>query len=221
MHGGVNALVLAVVMVACGGAPASPTTAPSPPPAVAAQPAKQWWCYTLDGQLGSCFDQAVACQAARTMMVNSAKNPAEKLSECAAQPRAVCFSLGDKQMCHPTLAMCRGHADFERREGKAVGDCASTDSAAASDPNWWCLSFGGGRIGSCARSKDRCEQDRAKAIELQQGGPVDVTPCTSQASSYCFGGAALCHPTLETCQSALSYANKNGRNTGEDCEATQ
>lgn len=156
-------------------------------------------------------------------MVNGSDSPApDQVSECAAQASAVCFSRGDEQMCHPTFAMCRSHADYERREGHRIGDCTPVGTVTdATDPRWWCLSSNGGRVGSCARSRERCEQDRSKVVELQQGGPSDVTPCTGQETAMCFDGAALCHPTLGTCQAALSYAQSKGRNAGEECRSTQ
>src|SRR5262249_47032658 len=155
-------------------------------------------------------DQQLACRAARAVMVSSSTNPAEQLTECAPQPSVACFSAqhtggGNDQMCHPTMAMCRDHADHEKHEPgvSSVGACASSDPSAAvpDDPHWWCITFAAGKIGSCSRSKVRCEDDRKMAIELERGHPIDVTACASQASAQCFtvqlgsgDESASCHP---------------------------
>jgi hypothetical protein len=235
-----------VVLAACAGRSSSTSGAAieSPPPHATpasseAKPMtpKQWWCYTLPANdIGSCFAQKIACQAARAVMANSASDPAERLTECAAQPTVSCFVSeraggASETMCHPTMSMCRDHADHEQQQRgvSRVNACASSDpSVVQDDAHWWCMTFLGGKISSCSRSKARCEDDRNKAIELQRGHPIDVSACTELSSAKCFvirlssGDARMsCHGTIETCRSELGRAKRDRSASAQDCVAVE
>jgi hypothetical protein len=178
---------------------------------------------------GTCFDHKAACQAARTA---TSTDSGMVTTDCAEQPNASCLTVEHSsgvshQFCDPTIAICRAHRDYEKRQPDVarVGECASTDPALAhdSEPHWWCLSLGHTTIGSCSRSKVRCEQDRTKAIELERGHVVDVSPCTSQATAQCFvrrvGTSEIedCFPTTEICMSALERETHEHTTTAQSC----
>lgn len=215
-----------VVLAACGTPATNPSNPGTPSSATAATgPAKQFWCFTLPADdSGACYEKKLACDVARASMVNSATAPDEKLTICAPQPGAACFDMrqpdGTSQpMCHPTMAMCRDHAEHTSPSAGTPGACVPTDPALARDDvHWWCLSFS--TIGSCSRSKVRCEEDRTKALELTRGESIEVSPCASQASAHCFAGDhRSCYPTVETCRSAFGIARPDEHASTDDCRA--
>lgn len=183
--------------------------------------------------IGSCFADQNACRAARAIMVGGSHEH-DPVSECTAQATASCFEVkrgdaADEQMCAPTLAMCRDHADHERLiSGVAsVSACARSGptTAPSDDVHWWCVSFAGGRIGSCERSKVRCEADRDEAVELERGHPIDVSECTAQPAAQCFDAgrpddrSMFCYPTIETCRSHLRKSKPQLVASDDDCRA--
>jgi hypothetical protein len=165
----------------------------------------------------------------------------EPILDCSPQRDVVCFDRetrgGDVEtLCHPTFAVCRSHVDHNRTSPdddiRVVSECAREPGSSASagvDPDeaahWWCLSLLHGELGSCNRSRTRCEEGRDFALRNRPNPSDDVSECTSQRSATCFenraGGRTLlqCHPTVDTCQAHHEREQRQGQAPGQitDC----
>jgi hypothetical protein len=205
-------------------------------PAANAPPAKsdpaQWWCISFGNEaVGSCHATKLACVAARGYLVATRNNPAEQLSDCVAQQDVVCFDAQNARngstetLCHPTFAICRSHIDHFRAEdaadkrvisscramsavpGRAMPEAVALDEAA----HWWCMSFGGGRMGQCDRSRRLCEDGRDFVQREFAGTPL--SDCAAQRTAVCFDlenadGSShrmSCQPSAAICQSAAEF----------------
>jgi len=164
----------------------------------------------------------------------------EPILDCSPQQGVVCFNSqtrnGDVEtVCHPTFAVCRSHVDHDRTSHddiRVVSGCVREPGSPAStgvDPDeaahWWCVSLLHGVIGSCQRSRTRCEQGRDFALRNRPSPTDAVSDCTSQRSAMCFevrtDGRTLlqCHPTIDTCRAHHEQEQRQGQAPGQitDC----
>jgi hypothetical protein len=77
--------------------------------------------------------------------------------------------------------------------------------------HWWCMSFDGGRIGQCDRSRRLCEDGRGFVRREFPG--TQLSDCAAQRAAVCFDvekadGSSrrmMCHPSAAICQSATEF----------------
>jgi hypothetical protein len=238
MRGALMGVMLATVACAQTGStatqPADPAAAARP--AANTPPAKpdpaQWWCISFGNEaVGVCHATQLACVAARGYMVATRENPGEQLSDCIAQQDVVCFDAQNAKdgktetICHPTFAICRSHIDHfheaaaaDKRvlsgcramsavPGRTMPAAVALDEAA----HWWCMSFNGGRIGQCDRSRQLCEDGRG-FVQREYPG-TQLSDCTAQRTAVCFDlekvdGSShrmMCQPSAAICQSTTEF----------------
>jgi hypothetical protein len=215
------------------GAPAAANPATTAPAASTPTPTP-WWCISFDdGEVGSCFVTQLQCIAARGYMVVSKDSPDEHFSSCTPQHEVFCFdaqnlpSGGTEMLCHPTFAICKSHIDrvngSRANEKRVVSSCRARSSTAAGmaspvagredAPHWWCMSVDHDRIGSCDRSRQKCEDSRGFVRRTWPAS--EVSDCAPQQSAVCFdlqrtdGSRRMeCHPSLAICQSMLDFVKR-------------
>lgn len=238
---------LVVVVIACGAGCASTSTAARPTGPVGdgsqeagrkAQAVATWSCFAYEhGEVGGCFRSPGECQA----MVSSLRGDSttgEPILDCTTRRDVVCFNSQNRNgtvepVCHPTFAVCRSHVDHDRAKAdddmRVVSECArehgsspSTGAATGVDPDeaahWWCVSLLHGQVGSCKRSRTRCEQVRDWGLRNRQDPSDDVSDCTSQRSAMCSEFVAedgthllQCHPTMDTCRVHYEQEKRQSR----------
>lgn len=244
---------LVVVVIACGAGCASTSTAARPNGPVEdasqgagrrAQAVATWSCFAYQhGEVGGCFRTPGECQA----MVSSLRSDSttgEPILDCSARQDVVCFNNQNRSgnvepVCHPTFAVCRSHVDHDRisldDDRRVVSECARAPGSSAStrvDPDeaahWWCVSLLHGRVGSCKRSRTRCEQGRDWALHNRPDPSDDVSDCISQRSAMCFesseeDGTRLlqCHPTIDTCRAHHEQEKRQARSQIADCHPVE
>lgn len=231
-------VMLATIACAQTGSTATQPAAPAAAagPAANAPPANsdpaRWWCISFGNEaVGSCHATQLACAAARAYIVATRDNPAEQLSDCIAQQDVVCFDAQNARsgktetICHPTFATCRSHIDHfhgeDAADKRAISGCRAMaavpgrtmQAAAALDEaaHWWCMSFDGGRIGQCDRSRRLCEDGRG-FVQREFPG-TQLSDCAPQRTAMCFdlekpdgsGHRMMCQPSAAICQSAIDF----------------
>lgn len=204
-----------------------------------------WWCFSFHrGEIGGCFQQIVQCQMA-VANLRKTSSPTEQFQDCSIQQDVVCFdsakrnSSSVEQLCHPTFAICRSHADHlrsnpdrglqvmskcSRQAGPATSSGADQDEAA----HWWCFSADHS-TGSCDRSRTQCEASRNFALRNLTDPNFKISVCMPQRSAMCFesrdastGTRTQCSPTPEMCHLENDFEKHiQGKNPREvtDCHS--
>jgi hypothetical protein len=257
MRGALMGVLLATVACAQTGStatqPADPAAASRP--AANAPPANpdpaRWWCISFGNEaVGVCHATRLACAAARGYLVATRDKPGEQLSDCIAQQDVVCFDVQDARngktetICHPTFATCRSHIDHfhgeDAAEKRVISGCRAMSAvpgrtipaALALDEaaHWWCMSFAGGRMGQCDRSRPLCEDGRSFVQREFPGTPR--SDCAAQRTAVCFDAEEadgssrrmMCQPSAAICQSATEFYKRQqsgGMRVVSDCHTVE
>jgi hypothetical protein len=218
-------------LMACGSASKSERATQAPVTAPAAQPQREWWCISFNNDMnGLCLAARSGCEAMLADLRRSSTDPNEQLGDCRRQANPVCFDKTaggrEKQVCHPSFSTCRSHADHMKSKGDTITECRSLDANAAQNPNWWCVAYERGGVGSCSRSLADCEAGRDF---LRRRLPNETLECSAQQTATCFELAdeqgkatALCQPNVAICNSTLAKIrdDKTKKSVG-DCHSVE
>jgi hypothetical protein len=211
-----------------------------------------WWCLLFSHDaVGLCKQSQRECEAARAYAQAGQANPREEISPCKPAQQAICLATKGRQggdtdvRCHPTFSSCRTSTDYRKNEqASVVMPCrafpptaprsAETDALAADEAaHWWCVTLANGTIGSCDRTRARCEDSRGFAIRdtLRHGhSRTEVSDCVSQPSAICFDTQDVtgdarhleCFPTGPLCDSTVEAFNRRGNvRVISDCRSVE
>ena len=223
-----KALALLLVITACGGKPSTEPAHPRPDPQPAA--GAEWWCLSFNKDMnGICLAGKPACEAMLGKLQASATDPDEKLGDCSRVAHPVCLdktaSGKTEQVCHPTFATCRSHAEHFKNDGATVTECRSSDPKAAAEPRWWCVAYEPAGVGSCSRSQKDCEDSR----DFLRGKlPGEKIACAAQQTAECFefegksgGKRSLCHPNTALCKGTIATMAEDGKQAVSECHTVE